>query len=347
MTLRVKWSPLGARDGSGPLASYTAKGNGTVSFPIKVRWADRHLALQQLVGYSVPVTYGSDPVTGLGVRRLSRELPEPYHDDPNMYCASAKVVRGLKWIGRTAYDRVTWETLPGYPNREATPEDEATGDRLTDLWKQNVYKLAVIQCEFSQAKFYIRSDEEAWWTYQGNELSRYTTFRDERAANYQTIRQGFTYYVLPRNPGEEQTPFDSRRQIPHSQGLIEFETTLYVTWENVHVDCLPLETIDGLVGKTNKTTFLNKPAGSLLFLPPKIERYVMANGQLGADVTFGFGHFAPGQNKILYVDGTGRRYVWVTFNKAIEQDPTPGQLPVNTFLHDEVEFADAFNCNKP
>lgn len=349
MTLRVYHAELGQRDGSSPVCSYTSKGNGTVTRTYKVRWADRHLACRQLIGYSYPETgEGVDPEgVPTSVRRLRRELPESYRDDRNMYCVSARVVKGVKWLGRTAYGRTSLEVLPGYPNKEPRLDNDNNPALATD-WVHNVFKHAIIQAEFAQAKFSIIADEDMP-SYGDSELARFTEYRDEREAKYQTIRQGMTYYVLRRNSGEASEAYDARRSIPFTSGVIEFSSTLFVDWHAVHVDAVPWTTIDGLVGKTSKTTFLNKPAGTLIFLPPKVERYNLSTGALGATISFTFGHFGQGQNKILFADPLTRerRYVYVTFDKGIEQDPTPGQLPAGKFLHDEDDFHKAFVCANP
>lgn len=340
MTLRVPHAELGVKDGSSPLCSYTHKGNGTVTKLYKVAWEDRHVALQQLIGYSYPYYYD-------GYRYLYRELPESYRDDRNMFCTSARVLRGLKWLGRTAYDRSTLAVLSGYPSRQAN-QDGQGNTRLTTDWVHNVFKRAAIQAEFSQARFNIIADADMA-SYGYSELARFTEYRDEREARYQTIRQGLTYYILPRNVSEEQAAYDARRSIPFTSGVIEFSSTLFVDWHAVHVDAVPWATIDGLVGKTNQYPILNKPAGSLIFLPPKVERYNLSTGALGASLSFSFGHFAQGQNKILYADPVARtrRYVYVTFDKGIEQDPTPGALPPDKFLHDEADFYTAFQPWNP
>lgn len=328
------------QDGSSPTVSYGWKGGGAGGRQISVRWADRLLAQQQCVGYSFAQTSG-------GVRRLRREIPEPLSPtDTTFFCTKANLVRGKTWTGRAAYDRTTLALLPGYPNKDPNPD--ADGD---DKWKLNEYEEAWLSLEFAQADFSILPDSYIDTTGGGIELYRFVTYRDDRCASYVTVRGGTLYYVLPQLPGEQDRDFKARRRIPFSVGKVEGRKTLYLKWHQVAADAVPLQTIDNLIGKTNKTQFVSPayPAGTLLFLPPRVERYVMANGAVGCDVEFVMDYFKEGQLKLLFPgkDGTFIDYFFVTSDPAIVVEPTFGALPPKKFLHDEAEFLDAFDVNNP
>jgi hypothetical protein len=324
MTLQVNWREMGARDGSSPQDGYAWKAGGSHKRTIRVRWADRFLAMRQAVGFSYPTYEG-------GIRRLRREIPEGHQEDRTLFCTNADVVRGLTWTGRSAYRTDNYQLLDGYPS--SRPGD-ANGDRFL---KANEFNWAVISLTFAQADFSIRTDDEAWYTFQGNELCRFVSYREERSASYITMRGGLLWYIIPGVTDE------ARRQIPFATGRIELSSAVYLKWHQVAVDAVPFATLDYLVGKTNKYAYLNKAAGTLLFLPPKIEHYTMSNGLLGADVTVCLTFAPQGQNKLLQqIANTQGVYRWVARFGSITQEPTPGQLPPGQFLYDEADLAASF-----
>jgi hypothetical protein len=344
LTLSVYWSERGVPDGTSPSVSYGWKGQGSGSRQIAVRWQDRLLAQQQAVGFSYAQTSG-------GVRRLRRELPEPLTPfDATYFCTKAGLVRGVKWTGRAAYDRATGQLLPGYPKKDPTKDPDGSNDLdpRDSLWKVNEFARAVLNLDFAQADFSIASDATIDTTYGGSEFYRFVTYRDDRCASYVTVRGGVLYYIIPGVGADE--PAKAQRVIPFAVGKVEGRKTLYLKWHQVSADAVPWQTIDGLIGKTNKTQFYTSayPAGTLLFLPPKVDRYVMANGQVGLDLEFVMDYFAAGQHKLLRAErGTIIDYRYATIDPNITAEPAPGSIPAGKFLFDEAEFLDAWDCSKP
>lgn len=341
MTLRVYHSEPGARDGTSPLAAYGWKGgpDRSETRTYRVRWADRHLALRQLVGYSYVET--SEGPDGNAARKLRRELPEGVPWDPTVHCTRARIVRGEKWTGRAVYERDTGQLRAGYPNRNPTKDDDLLP---TDgAWKANEFKTAVITADFAAGDFYRYDDAAIDSTFAGSELARFTSYRDDRSASYVTIRGGVLYYIIPEVPADAST-----RVIPFALGRIEGKKSVFLKWHQVAVDAVPWQTIDGLVGKTNKLPFLNYPAGTLLMLPPKVDRYVMANGWIGCDVELVMDFFKEGHHKILYAaQGKAINYRYATTMQSRNQEPTPGEIPAGEFIYDEADYFPAFNPANP
>jgi len=326
MTLAVKWSELGVKDGSSPTYSTSWKGNGTCRRYFRVKWSDRHLAVKQLVGYSTAQTTS-------GVKRLRRELPEGYQGDSTMICTNASIVRGEKWTGRDAIDRTTYTSVSGYPKKD--PNSDPDGD---DLWKINQFSWAVIEATFTQIDFGIQTDATIDGTYAGNEMYRFVTYRDDRSASYITLREGKLYYVTGVSAVDG-------RLVDFAIGKIEAKKSIYLKWHQVALDAIPMNTIDAMIGKTNKYSFIGYDAGTLLFLPPKIDRYVMANGNFGCDVEYVLDYFDQGQNKLLKVSSSNEfEYYMVTTDPTLTS-ATPGSLAAKKFIYSEDDYSKVFVVN--
>ncbi len=341
MTLSVYWSEVGVKDGSSPGFAYTWKGPATGEKTIRTSWNNRHLAQKQAQGYS----YAS---TVAGARVLRRELPEFYNpQDLTLFCAAAKLVRGEKWQARNAWDRTTYAPLPGYPNNTYTKDGD--GFPTDSSWKENIFKWAVLSLGFMQADFLIRDDAYID-ALSGYEIYRHCSYRDDRMASFVTIPGGKVYYVTETaTVGNKDA-----RLVPFGVGVLEAKKTINIKWHQVALEAAPLQTIDSLIGKVNKLPFvpplqsITYPAGTLLFLPPKIDRYVMPNGQFGLDIEFVLSYFPQGHNKILKVDGgENRRYLFVTPWATVPYEPVPGSMADGFFLFDERDFYQAFLCSNP
>lgn len=348
MTLSVYHTVLGPNT-SGGLAtseSWEISSNGgpsTAKKQYRVKWADQWLTRRQLVGYSYPAV-GPD-----GFRRLRREAPEllsPWA--PEYYCTSAQVVGYEGWTGRACYDRSTYAMLPGYPNVIPTKGGEDGLQPTTNFWKENQYKFAVIEATFSAADFVFATDDQIDQPpFNSNEFWRFVSYRDDRTAKAASLQGGMMYFIEPVPGGGTVQEANARRVVPFAVPVLEAKKTLYLTWHDVDVDAFPTGSVDLLIGKVNKTTFLNRQPGTLLFMPPRITRAVNAAGRIALTAEFVLEFFAKGQNKILYSKpGQPIEYRWLVSDPAITAEPVAGNLPVpQKTLYAEGEFLDAFNCS--
>jgi hypothetical protein len=331
MTLAVKWSEKGVKEGDSPGGlSYGWKGGATATKRISVQWADRFTACRQAVGYSYPLYSG-------GVHYLRREPPEPYHPaDTTLFCSQCHLVGGQRWLGRSAHDRTTYALVPGYPKADVNPDPQ--GDTL---WKNNEFDLALLEMQFTAADFYIRSDSDIDTTYAGSELSRFTSYRESRQVKGLILQGGTMSWIL--ETGDPGAP--TAESIPYGVPRLQFTKTVFVKWLQVAIAAVPWNTIDGMIGKINKVPFMGYPEDTLLMVAPTTDRYVMANGQIGCDVEFCY-EFTPHlQPKLLYSKaGAFIDYRWVTTQTGSVTPPTPGSLPDGQFLFNEDDF---YKCYVP
>lgn len=327
MTLAVYWSEKGVKEGDSPGGlSYGWKGGATASKRISVQWADRFTACRQAVGYSYLLNSG-------GTNYLRRELPEPYHpNDLTLFCSGCKLVGGQRWVSRSAYDRTTYELLPGYPTAVANPDP--MGDTL---WKSNEFDLAILELAFTAADFYIRDDTDIDTIYAGSELSRFTSYRESRQVKGLVLQGGTMNWI--KDDG-------SLESIPYGVPRLQFTKTVFVKWLQVALNAVPWNTIDNMIGKVNKVAFMGYPPDTLLMTAPTTDRYVLANGQIGCDVEFCYEYTPYLQPKLLYSKaGEFIAYRWVTSqNTGPVAIPTPGSLTDGQFLFNEDDF---YKCYVP
>lgn len=352
MTLSVKHTEMGVKENNSPLCTYSSFEPGTATRLLRVKWADRLIALRQLVGYSFASTvdYGD----GRGpVKCLRRELPDVWSDDPGLVCYRVEVLRGKHWTARNHFDRATYnplntltqpDALPGFPNNDANG-----GDRLDVDWKTNVYEDAFIKADYKQVDYYVLPDANID-ALGGYEINRFVSTRRDRSAKYLGLPGGTLYWVIPG-------PFlTDGRLIAFSTGRIEGQQTIYLKWWGVANEAIPFATIDAMVGKVNKGTFLGCPEGTLLYMPPKIESFPMAGGvglRLGSNIEHTLLYVPPGHNKLFRSVTTDsvRGYYFVTSDGTLTEagitgGAGPSALP-GKFLYDYEDFSKVFNCSLP
>jgi len=364
MTLRVNYAEDGPKDGSSP--RLTANGyapGGSVSRRIRVTdWndtaqrSDAELAMRQAVGWSVVASLSGSTV-------LSRELPEVYPQaiDTSLtnalyscayLCRTASIVKRETWNGRTVY------LEPGAPDTTAgrpvfTIDTSASGrqrtkggpdelDPVDALPKVNRYKHSVLELTYEPSDMFLLADATIWGTYGGSELYRMCTFRYDRTVKYFALAGKSMYYV-----GSDATGHTAaERLVNFGVGILEAQKTIYVKQFAVDVTAVPWITIENTEGHVSSDTFNTPsntyPPGTLLYMPPRTEYYMMANGRLGCNVEHVMLYFKRLHNKILRVQGDNRNYQYITADSTIATDPTPGSLPAGKFLYDEAAFAKVF-----
>ncbi len=348
MTLRVPYGEDGVKDGMSPM--YTANGMSASSGKRRYRVAgDRftvQTALQELVGYSYVQTVA-------GVRKLRRELPEtdPYRSPadlalPRLYCTSASVVKNEHWAGRTAYSRIeqigdpTLNVLGGYPNAMGT---KAGLTQLNRDWKSNLYNSCVIEATFGHSEFSFFPDTDIDTLFGGSEFYRFTTTREDRSVRSLTLPQGSMFFVLG----------GTTEAIPFSVPVLEFESSIFIKQWQVNYNAVPWLTIRDTIGKINfnragiTIPLVNYAEGTLLYLPPKVEQYPMANDQLGVNIEHCLLFQPVGWGKLLRAASNSRSYKWVTGDATLVADPVAGALPVDKYLYNSADLSQVFIPNNP
>lgn len=298
-------------------------------------WKDREAFRLALLGF--PYITGTAGSSGAKLRRY---LPEKHPDftvgtdnegKSPMYAWDMQFLDGLGWEGRNSVSSAL-----AYHDSQPT-YDPSTG---TFSRPANEQGLALYMVTFRPRIYNVTDDDTA----DANSLleqSRFTSLTQEPGGENYAVGQGLLY--------DDGSPDISHNYVGDALGTQLFpQSILNFTWHELPVKAdltsvVPPQTtygywngatlVQGMMGSVNATTFLGKPAGTLLGLAPTIRRYQSRTTDILEDWTFHFEYRPQGHNRyLLPVVGT-----WTNLVRAY--DHTKGAIL-------SFEFKDVFDVSK-
>lgn len=285
-----------------PLRETWADDNTAIIRRFICLWSERLQFVQDMLG-------DCNAIGGV----LHRDIPEEDHEIPGFYADDATLVEGA---GMLSYDE---ETLAlGYRDRDTAA---SPGGSLT-----SGSGLAVYDVTFRKPLYYVKSDEDNEGDATG-ELGRYTFRFNAPAAENLPLPQRF----LRWNSGP------SAGKLLGSAGvLLSPKTAIKVIWYMVPLSedgGYPVATVEGMVGKINSGSFLNKAAKTLLLTAAEPRPYQSkAFAKTFLEVTFNFEYRPQGFHKLI--DPSSGTYEEV----VRDADPTKGPF-------DTDDFTKLFDCS--
>lgn len=331
----TKFAERGVRDGSSPTEAFATDGSAATRL-FFVKWSERFLAASAILGYA---DIGYTGITPDGLRRLTPLIHPDTTVFPQLWYASAITkVEGHKF----------------------------TGNRIgSDTSIANTFKWAKIEVQYEQLGYLVIDDTATIvpgtadaFSWPGDEYRRWVSFGEPRTStDYVTLPGNILKYA--RSAG---TAVPHNRPIPFNVGISLPIMELPVTWHKVPYDIFNPNLSSAIsnpwptriwgdastlpyLGSVNKTTFLNRPPGTLLFsnIRPIPRKSAFLRPEYDIEFTFAFD--PHGWNYKAYIS-VGAATEWISVVK--ESSPgavtyyAPGSVPDGMSMYNEREFRDLF-----
>jgi hypothetical protein len=314
---------IGARDGSSPVESFMINGT-TAERTFRVNWDSRIGFVWWMLGYAETWDDG-------GTTRLSRLLPQEHPHYPGLVATKCTRIRGFKWDGNDVDDvggvyqfPVDGTQISHFDKADVTIQyDHVVYDRVEDGDITTEFDRYVIRGDVTPGADYLQVPGAAFKFYQ----SAGTT-----------------------EPDGYPVPFNSGRILPSERFVLTWHRVPENVWSptsGLHDFVYGIGSYSSgpAYGAINKTTFYERPAGTVLL---EAVRPILLRDPFGIalewDLEYTFAYNPRGWNYLYYydVDGTNSGFYHVSSSGDYQ---APGSVTDNRSIYNEREFANLFSVD--
>ena len=201
---------------------------------VYVPWDTQYEWRQRILGYHRVVN-----------DKLRRVLPARHPRETHMWAERITEVRGVRFDGKEVH----------------VEQIQATAK----------YTKALLTVQFETPDYAVLEDNDV-----ANEWERYVS--RQREPKEDVILQNKGNMTFVEGTGSDGQPTAGTTQFPRTIVVIEAKTNLRVTWHEVPEEFVldadgKYPALDNAAGSVNSAEFLGYPAGTLLFRPPRVERF--------------------------------------------------------------------------